>query len=415
MLTDAKLRSLKPQEKPYKVVDRDGLYIMVLSSGSISFRYNYRINGRQETLVLGKYGAAGGCISLSEARELLTKAKKTLAAGTSPARQKARVKQRMGEMGTFGAWAKRWLEEYAMAESTRDMRRSVYLRELEPKFGRLKMPEITPEDIRILCGEIVDRGAPATAVHVREIVMLVFRFAIERGYSGKNPATEIRPSSIATFAPRSRSLSPEEVGMMCRYLDRVVAGPQFKVATRLLLLTMVRKSELTKATWSEISFTNALWTIPGERMKRRNPHVVYLSKQALEYFVALKTFAGGSEYVLPSRYDTDTPMSSATLNRVLTQVYELAQKDGQPLGKFGPHDLRRTASTLLHEAGYNTDWIEKCLAHEQKGVRAVYNKAEYREQRTAMLQDWADMIDRWEATPVDETVQRSYETALLVE
>ena len=83
--------------------------------------------------------------------------------------------------------------------------------------------------------------------------------------------------------------------------------------------------------------------------------------------------------------------------------------------KFGPHDLRRTASTLLHEAGYNTDWIEKCLAHEQKGVRAVYNKAEYREQRTAMLQDWADMIDRWEAMPVDETVQRSYKTALLVE
>ncbi|WP_444543535.1 tyrosine-type recombinase/integrase [Laribacter hongkongensis] len=90
-------------------------------------------------------------------------------------------------------------------------------------------------------------------------------------------------------------------------------------------------------------------------------------------------------------------MSSATLNQVLTLTYRLAQKEGKPLTKFGPHDLRRTASTLLHEAGYNTDWIEKCLAHEQRGVRAVYNKAEYREQRTAMLQDWANMIDEWTA------------------
>ena len=88
-------------------------------------------------------------------------------------------------------------------------------------------------------------------------------------------------------------------------------------------------------------------------------------------------------------------MSSATLNRVLTRTYRRAQKEGELLPKFGPHDLRRTASTLLHEAGYNTDWIEKSLAHEQKGVRAVYNKAEYREQRAEMLQDWANMIDEW--------------------
>ena len=122
---------------------------------------------------------------------------------------------------------------------------------------------------------------------------------------------------------------------------------------------------------------------------------MFLSRQALDIFIALKTFAGGSDYVLPSRYDSDLPMSSATLNQVLTLTYRLAQKEGKSLAKFGPHDLRRTASTLLHEAGYNTDWIEKCLAHEQRGVRAVYNKAEYREQRTAMLQDWADMIDEW--------------------
>jgi len=275
------------------------------------------------------------------------------------------------------------------------MRRSVYERELKPKFGNQKLLEITHEDLRALTDAIVERGAPATAVHAREVVLQVFRWAIERGQKVENPAELVRPTTIAKFEPRDRALTPDEIGLMYQYMERIGTTPSIRAAAKLLLLTMVRKSELTKATWSEISFSDALWTIPKERMKRRNPHLVFLSRQALDIFIALKPFAGGSDYVLPSRYDSDTPMSSATLNQVLTLTYRLAQKEGKPLAKFGPHDLRRTASTLLHEAGYNTDWIEKCLAHEQKGVRAVYNKAEYREQRTAMLQDWADMIDEW--------------------
>ena len=255
--------------------------------------------------------------------------------------------------------------------------------------------EITHEDLRALTDAIVERGAPATAVHVREIVLQVFRWAIERGQKVENPAELVRPTSIARFEPRDRALTPEEIGLMYQYMERVGTSPTNRAAAKLLLLTMVRKSELTNATWSEINFSEALWTIPKERMKRRNPHLVFLSQQALDIFIALKTFAGGSDFVLPSRYDSDAPMSAATLNQVLTLTYKAAQKDGKSLAKFGPHDLRRTASTLLHEAGYNTDWIEKCLAHEQKGVRAVYNKAEYREQRAAMLQDWADMIDEW--------------------
>jgi len=109
-----------------------------------------------------------------------------------------------------------------------------------------------------------------------------------------------------------------------------------------------------------------------------------------------KTFSGGSEFGLPSRYDSDAPMSAATINQVLTLTYKAAQKDGKSLAKFGPHDLRRTASTLLHEAGYNTDWVEKCLAHEDgRSSRSIYNKAEYAEQRRHMLQEWANMADAW--------------------
>ena len=393
MLTDTKLRNLKPQDKLYKVNDRDGLYVAVTPAGSISFRYNYSINGRQETLTIGRYGTGG--ITLSEARERLGEAKKMITAGKSPAREKARDKARVKDIETFGAWAEKWLRGYQMADSTRDMRRSVYERELKPKFSGQKLVEITHEDLRMLTDAIVERGAPSTAVHAREIVLQVYKWAIERGQKAENPAALVSSVSIARLEPRDRSLSSEEIGLMYEYLDKVSAGPQFKVACKLLLLTMVRKSELTEAKWSEINFTDAVWTVPKERMKRRNPHLVFLSRQSLDILIALKTFAGGSEYVLPSRYDSDKPMSDATLNRVLQLVYEAAQKDGKMLVKFGPHDLRRTASTQLHEAGYNTDWIEKCLAHEQRGVRAVYNKAEYREQRTAMLQDWADMIDGW--------------------
>jgi len=397
MLTDTKLRNLKPQEKIYKVPDRDGMYVAVTPAGGISFRYNYSINGRQETLTIGKYGSGG--ITLAIARERLHEAKKLIAEGRSPSKEKARTKTKTKTEATFGVWATQWFKGHVMADSTRDMRQSIYDRELKNVFAKSKLPEITHEDLRRLTDSIVARGAPATAVHTREIVMQVYRWAKERGVSVENPADLVRPSSIAKFEARDRALTPEEIGLMYNYLQRIGTTPSIRSAAKLLLLTMVRKSELTDATWDEVKFSQALWTIPKERMKRRNPHNVYLSKQALEIFIALKTFAGGSRYLLPSRYDPDLPMSSATLNQVLTLTYRLAQKEGKDLPKFGPHDLRRTGSTLLHEAGYNTDWIEKCLAHEQKGVRAVYNKAEYREQRTSMLQDWADMIDGWTINP----------------
>lgn len=310
MLTDTKLRNLKPKDKLYKEVDRDGLYVAVLPSGGISFRYNYRLNDRQETLTIGKYGVGG--ITLAEARRKLDEAKKLIAEGKSPAREKARAKVRDTESKTFDDWAQAWLKGYEMADSTRDMRTSTYKRDLQEKFGTKLLSEISHEDLRNLTDKIVERGAKATAVHVREIVMMVYRWAIERGQSVENPADRVRPSSIAKFSSRERSLTPDEIKLMYEYLEKVSSGPQFKAAARLLLLTLVRKSELTDAKWTEISFTNALWTVPKERTKKRRDHLVPLSSQALDIFVALKTFAGGSDWVLPSRYDADAPMSSAT-------------------------------------------------------------------------------------------------------
>lgn len=149
------------------------------------------------------------------------------------------------------------------------------------------------------------------------------------------------------------------------------------------------------AKWDEIRWDDAVWEIPKERMKGRKPHLVYLSQQSLDILVALKTCAGSSPYIVPGRYDGDRSISMATLNQVTKLICTRAVEQSLPLAHFTVHDLRRTASTLLHEAGFNSDWIEKCLAHEQRGVRAVYNKAEYAAQRRDMLQQWADMVDSW--------------------
>lgn len=396
MLTDAAIKALKPRDKLYKVVDRDGMYIVVQPSGVIVFRLDYRLNGRRETVTLGRYGPAG--LSLARAREKLIDARRAISEGRSPAQEKQREKRRLQEAKSFGEFGERWLQEARMADSTRAMRRSIFERDILPVFRKRLLHEILPEDLRALCAKVKERGAPATAVHVRDIVKLVFAFAILHGEKVANPADEVGPASIATFVPKDRSLSPAEIRIMLGQLEHVATLPTIRLGMRLFLLSMVRKSELQDAVWDEVDFENAVWSIPKERMKRSKPHNVYLSQQMLDIFIALKTCAGNSKYVLPSRYDADAPMSRATFNRITTAVVERAKKEGLPLAPFTVHDLRRTGSTLLNELGFNSDWIEKCLAHEDgRSSRGIYNKAEYEHQRRHMMQEWSNLVDAWVA------------------
>src|SRR6267378_3754157 len=394
MLTDAALKHLKPKEKIYKVTDRDGMYVLVKPSGTLTFQLDYRVNGRRETVTFGKYGPAG--LSLARARELCIDAKRAISEGRSPAIEKQREKRRLLEAKSFGEFGEKWLTAAPMADSTRAMRRSIFERELLPVWRNRLLPEISPDDLRAHCAKIVDRGAPATAIHVRDILKQIYGFAILHGEKVVNPAEEVGPASIATFVPKDRALSPAEIRVMLKQLERVATLPTIRLGMRLFLLTMVRKSELQDAVWDEVDFENAVWSIPKERMKRTKAHNVYLSRQALDIMIALKTCAGNSRYLLPSRYDADAPMSRATFNRITYAVVEQAKAEGLPLEPFTVHDLRRTGSTLLNELGFNRDWIEKCLAHEEgRSSRGVYNKAEYELQRRHMLQEWADVIDAW--------------------
>jgi len=409
MLTDMQLRALKPTGKIYKVADQQGLYVAVTRTGVVSFRFDYRVNGRRETLVIGKYDPTVGAkkpreldeldygmsLSLAEARLLMTRAHRSIEQGESPSRSKVEKRTEAADALTFGSWAEKYFAEADLAESTKAMRKSVYDRNLADEFGRLKLEEITPVRLMARCEKIKERGAAAPAVHAREIVLQVFRYVQARGLKIDNPAESIRPSAIATFKARDRALTPAEIHTFFKALEQTATMSTLRLAVKFMLLTLVRKTEFIEAKWDEVNFETAIWTIPKERMKAGRPHNVYLSQQALDILVAFKTCFSASSYLHPGRYETELPISSATLNRVIDATVKVVHDRGEDFDPFTVHDLRRTASTLLHEAGFNSDWIEKCLAHEQRGVRAIYNKAEYAEQRRAMLQAWADMLDAW--------------------
>jgi integrase len=187
-------------------------------------------------------------------------------AGRSPAIEKQREKRRLLEAKSFGEFGEKWLTAAPMADSTRAMRRSIFERELLPKWRHRLLTEITPDDLRAHCGAIVERGAPATAIHVRDIVKQIYGFAILHGEKVANPADDVGPSSIATFAPKDRSLSPTEIRIMLKLIEKVATLPTIRLGMRLYLQTMVRKSELQDAIWDEVDFENAVWTIPKERM-----------------------------------------------------------------------------------------------------------------------------------------------------
>lgn len=377
--------------------DRDGLYVIATPRGTVSFKWDFYMggrNGRRGTLAIGQYPI----ISLAQARDLLLEAKKDVASGIDPSKKKVAAKRAARSSGTFRSWWMDYLAHADLADSTKAMRCAVFTRDLDKTIGNLLLTEITEDRLRDLFDRIVERGAPAVAIHCRDICMSVFDWARARGTKIENVSRLIPPTSIARFKPRERNLSPEEIKTALHCFRYVGANVQVKTAAKLLLLTFVRKSELAHATWDEIDFERRLWTIPADRMKKRTLHVVPLSDQAFDLLVSLKTLAGSSPYVLPGRYDPGRPMSGATFNQFFSNVCEAAKREGFKLEHFGPHDLRRTASTLLHEAGFASDWIEKQLAHGQRGVRAVYNKAQYLEQRRQMMPSWADMIDAYRAS-----------------
>lgn len=419
-LTEAKLRELPPGERAYKVSDGgNGLYVVVSPSGSKSFRYDYRLSGRRETLTIGRHEpiarhaqrshlAYGMDVTLEEARLLLARARVDVSSGRSPARAKVEQRSEVADAMSFGRWATRYFEFKSdaksgaerLADSTLSLRRSIYDRILVGPFGKLNLDEIKP----VALGELLDRvktdRGPGPAVHARELVLQVYRFAAGKGVDVANPAEALARKAYATFIPRERNLSRHEIKALLDGLEKTGTAPTLRLAVRFLLLTGVRKGEFIGATWSEVDWDRAQWLIPAERMKAGKPHTVYLAEQALDILITLRTCFPSSSFVHPSRYDSSEPISQATLNRTIAatvdRINQGRTQDQEPFLPVSVHDLRRTFSSRLNDALFPETLIEACLAHRKKDqVAAAYNHARLSGPRRVLMQVWADMLDCW--------------------
>lgn len=381
-LTDTKLRSLKPGSRAKQYADGGGLFIEVMPGGARVWRMRYRLAGRQEKVTFGPYPAIG----LTEARLKREEAKGEIAHGLSPMRVRRHRKIEATQPNTVEAFAEVWLADVVQKTNSRPRNiERVVRKDIIRAIGRKRVADVTPADVLAITDRIKARGSDTVALLTRNVLKRLFAYAIARELTTFNPAAAVEARFIATAKSRDRTLSADEIG---RFLKAVYASSMrrsHKLALHLLILCMVRKGELTGARWDEFDFDKAEWTIPAERMKKDRPHVVYLSAQALDLFRELKTLACGSPFVMPSRGSLERPISHSALNQAV-RTLDLELHD------FVIHDFRRTASTHLNEMGFNSDWIEKALAHGQKGVRGVYNKAEYSDARARMLQQWADFV-----------------------
>ncbi len=382
-ITDLQLRSLKPKPQPYLVTDGRGLALEVLPSGTACWRYRYQLNGKTEKVTLGRYPVVG----LKEARIKRDELAAAVFRGESPARQKQLEKVALASSTSVRDFCERYFKEVIEKTWKNPIQLRRYLeKEIYPSFGAQQMKDVTAQDVQRLVFRKRDNGFESSAAQIRNLLKRAFDYAIVCGLISVNPVHATPMRFITRARPRTRALSPEEVRTYLEVLYRSNIRRQFKLALNLILLTLVRKSELLHALWSQVDFKLGEWALPGESVKNEKPHIVYLSRQASEILTQLKTLAGDSEFVLPGRGSLTKPFASNALNKALEGV-------NFPIPPFTIHDLRRTGSTILHERGFSSDVVEKALNHTIGGVRGVYNRAEYAEQRRKMLQSWADYVD----------------------
>ncbi|MGM9487770.1 tyrosine-type recombinase/integrase [Ideonella sp. YS5] len=384
-LTDTGIKALKPRASTYQTADGEGLVIEVKTSGRKTWMYRYRLDGRAEKLVIGIYPE----VSLKEARERHFEARRAVARGESPARAKQEAKSATPKSQTVTEFSEQFFREIVQRDRKNTTMPRRYLdKQILPALGAKPMGEVTTEDVRAIIWAKKDQGFDAAAADLRGLLKRLFDYGLTCGHVASNPVLALPMRHVFKAKARERALSVHEIGVFLRATKESNIRRQFKVALHLTLLTMSRKSELLLARWKDVHLDEAEWHIPAEASKTGKPHIVYLSRQAIALFKELHMLAGGSALVLPGRSSLNKPFAHNAINSALKTSLQ-----GQDIPAFTIHDLRRTASTLLHEQGWASDVVEKALNHTIGGVRGVYNRAEYSEQRKAMLQQWADTVD----------------------
>lgn len=388
-LNDVICKQAKPKEKPYKLSDAGGLYLEVAPSGGKWWRLKYRIAGKEKRISLGVYPT----VSLKEARDKRDNAKKQLAAGIDPSvHRKAHNAAKMDRAAnSFEVVAREWHGKNAKAWSEGHAEK--ILRRLErdvfPWIGGRPIAEITAPELLTVLRRIEERGTIETAHRAQQNCGQVFRYAVATARAERDPAADLRGALPPTKVKHHPSITnPKGIGELMRAIKGYNGTIITRAALNLAPLVFVRPGELRHAEWTEFDLDAGEWRIPAGRMKMRVPHIVPLSTQAVAILTELHALTGRGKYVFPGARTNGRPMSENTVNAALRRL-------GYGTDEMTGHGFRSMASTMLNEQGWNSDAVERQLAHgEQDEVRAAYNYAEYLAERRRMMQAWADYLDK---------------------
>lgn len=387
-LTDVKIRGTKATDKIQKLYDGGNLCLEIKPNDKRYWRYRYRINGKENIYTIGEYPT----ISLAAARTAREEARKLVKQGINPSldRKTKITQQVLQNSDLFRGIASEWISY----ENSRKKWSSTYLDQINKTFdndvfpfiGNLPIRNITPAHILSLLKRMEKRGAETLAIMTRQWCSKIFKYAVSNLRASNDPTFVLKDSILRPTVKSNSPLPIERVPDFLLALNKYSGHRATVIAVKLLMLTFVRTKELRMATWDEVDLEAKLWNISSDRMKMREAHIVPLSSQAIALLTELKEITGHQKWLFPNTRRSADCMSATTINRVIEYI---GYKD-----VFSAHGFRVTASTALNDAGYRPDVIERQLAHKDTNrVRAIYNRAEYLPERTAMLQKWADFID----------------------
>lgn len=388
-MTDVKARTAKPAEKPYKITDGDGLFLLVTPAGGKWWRFKYRFGGKEKLLSLGTYPE----VSLVDAREKRDAARKQVAAGIDPGevRKAQKAARNAAVENSFEVVAREWHGKFAKTWSA--VHANTIMDRLEkevfPWLGTRPIEEIKAPELLKVLRRMESRGALDTAHRVRNHCSQVFRYAIATGRAERDTAADLRgalpPVKCGHMAAPT---DPKDVAPLLRAIDDYEGSFIVKCAMQLAPLLFVRPGELRHAEWSEIDLDTAEWNIPGPKMKMKESHLVPLPRQAIEILKALQPFTGNGKYVFPCHRSPLRCMSENAVNAGLRRLgFEKSEITG--------HGFRAIARTILDEVlGFRPDIIEHQLAHAVKDpLGRAYNRTTHLPERRKMMQIWSDYLD----------------------
>jgi integrase len=381
-LAAVSVKQAKPKDKPYKLSDGGGMYLLINPNGSRYWRWKYRISTKEKVLALGVYPN----VSIAEAREQVLKARKLLNNGIDPNISK---KQERTEIlhNSFKPIAEEWHKKEAGRWSKGHAEQVWQTIDVDalPHLGNIPIKDIRTIDVLHVIKKIEGRGALDVASRVKQRISSIFRYAIQMGYAEFNPVDALKDVIQTRKVQHRKSLPLSEIPSFLNALDDYPGYDLTRLSLQFIVYTFVRPGELRFAEWKEFDLTKGIWRIPAEKMKMKEEHIVPLSKQAIDLLKQVHSLSGQYDFVFPGSHDYRKPMSENTLTYAIRKRLKFDAT---------AHGFRTTASTILNESGFRVDVIERQLAHgERNKVRAAYNRSQYIAERTEMMQWYSDYLD----------------------